>query len=169
MDIYIFRGKSATGKTTLTNLLSRKINAPVLRKDDIFDQLSKHETDIAVLNSASYDILAKQIQTCIDNQSDVIADVALQHTPSLKEFLGKIDFKDSTICRFFCDCSDDNVWIERWRARLKNPLPNQYFKSIDEIVGHYGRCEIEPLGGEIVLDSINSVDYLLDKIMETIR
>ena len=169
MNIYIFRGKSATGKTTLTNLLSRKINAPILRKDDIFDQLSKHENDIAVLNSASYDILAKQIQTCIDNQSDVIVDVALQQTPSLNEFLSKIDFKNSTIYRFFCDCSDDNIWLDRWRTRLKNPLPNQYFKSIDEIVEHYGKCEIEPLTGEVILDSVNSVDYLLDKIMETIR
>ena len=51
MNIYIFRGKSATGKTTLTNILSQKINIPVLRKDDIFDQLSKYEPDIAILNT----------------------------------------------------------------------------------------------------------------------
>ena len=168
MSIYIFRGKSATGKTTLTNLLSRKINVPVLRKDDIFDQLSKHENDIAILNSVSYDILARQIQTCIDNQSDVIVDVALQHTPSLNEFLSKIDFKHSMIYRFFCDCSDGNIWLERWRTRLKNPLPNQYFKSIDEIMEHYGKCEIEPLDREVILDSVNSVDYLVNKIMEII-
>ena len=139
-----------------------------MRKDDIFDKLSKHENDIAVLNSASYNILAKQIQTCIDNQSDVIVDVALQHTPSLSEFLSKIDFEDSIIYRFFCDCGDDNIWLERWRIRLENPLPNQYFKSIDEIVEHYSKCEIEPLAGEVILDSANSVDYLLDKIMEII-
>ena len=169
MNIYIFRGKSATGKTTLTNLLSRKLNIPVLRKDDIFDQLAEYETDIAILNSASYDILAKQIQTCIDNQSDVIVDVALQHTPSLNEFLRKINFKDGAIYRFFCDCSDNDLWLERWQTRLKNPLPNQYFKSIDEIVEHYGKCEIDPLHGEFILDSVNSVDYLLDKIVETIR
>ena len=169
MNIYIFRGKSATGKTTLTNMLSRKINLPVLRKDDIFDQLSKHETDIPVLNSASYDILAKQIQTCIDNQSDIIVDVALQHTPSLSEFLSKIDFEDSIIYRFFCDCGDDNIWLERWRIRLENPLPNQYFKSIDEIVEHYSKCEIEPLNDEIVLDSILPIEKLIDIVMGEIK
>ena len=84
MNIYIFRGKSATGKTALTNMLSEKINVPVLRKDDIFDRLAEYEADITVLNAASYDILAKQIQTCIDNKSDIIVDVALQHTPSLE-------------------------------------------------------------------------------------
>lgn len=169
MNIYIFRGKSATGKTTLTNILSQKLNVPVLRKDDIFDSLSKHEKDIGILNSASYDILAAQIQTCIDNQSDVIIDVALQHTPSLKTFLNKIDFGDSTIYRFFCDCSNDNIWLERWHERLKNPLPNQYFKSIDEIAEHYGKCEIKPLNGEIILDSIIPVDDLVDKITEEIK
>ena len=77
MNVYLFRGKSATGKTTLTNILSQRINVPVLHKDDIFDALSKHETDIAILNGASYDILARQIQNCIDNQSDIIIDIAL--------------------------------------------------------------------------------------------
>lgn len=169
MNIYIFRGKSATGKTTLTNILSKRLNIPILRKDDIFDLLSKYETDIGILNSASYDILAAQIQTCIDNQSDVIVDIALQHTPSLKTFLGKIDFKNSTVYRFFCDCSNNNIWLDRWRERLINPLPNQYFKSIDEITEHYGKCEIEPLNGEIVLDSIMAVDKLIDIIMEEIQ
>ena len=75
MNIYIFRGKSATGKTALTNMLSEKINVPVLRKDDIFDRLAEYEADISVLNAASYDILAKQIQTCIYNKSDIIVDV----------------------------------------------------------------------------------------------
>lgn len=166
MKIYIFRGKSATGKTTLTNILSQKLNVPILRKDDIFDALSQYQSDISILNSASYDILAKQIQTCIDNQSDVIVDVALQHTPSLKTFLRKIDFKSSTVHRFFCDCSNDDVWLERWRERLENPLPNQYFKSIDEIIEHYNKCDIKPSDDEIILDSILGVEKLINKVLE---
>lgn len=168
MNIYIFRGKSATGKTTLTNLLSNKINVPVLRKDDIFDTLSKYVSDISTLNGASYDILARQIQTCIDNNSDIIIDIALQDTKALETFLNKINLKNATIHRFFCDCSDTDIWLDRWKERLKNPLPNQYFKSIDEIAEHYGKCEIKPLNGEIVLDSIILVDELFGRIMEEI-
>lgn len=168
MNIYIFRGKSATGKTTLTNILSKKLNVPVLRKDDIFDALSNHESDTAILNSASYDILAKQIQTCIDNKTDIIVDIALGHTPSLKKFLSKIDSKDSTVHHFFCDCSDNDIWIDRWKVRLKNPMPNQYFKNINEIITYYDKCEIKPLNGEIVLDSIKSADELIDIITENI-
>ena len=73
------------------------------------------------------------------------------------------------VYRFFCDCSDDILWLDRWRERLKNPLPNQYFKSINEIVAHYSKCEIEPLNNEIILDSIIPVDDLFDKIMENIQ
>lgn len=69
-----------------------------------------------------------------DNQSDVIVDVALQHTPSLKTFLRKIDFK-----------------------------------SIDEIIEHYNRCDIKPSNDEVVLDSIFAVEELLNKIMEAIK
>ncbi len=168
MKIYIFRGKSATGKTTLSNILSKNINTPVLRKDDIFDELHKHEKYISVLNAASYDILARQIQTSIDNGTDIIVDIALQHTPSLNTFLNKIDFKNSTVYRFFCDCSDDEIWLDRWRERLKSPLPNQYFKSIDEIKEHYGRCKIEPQKEEIILDSVLPINKLYNIIMEEI-
>ena len=169
MNIYIFRGKSATGKTTLSNLLSRNINVPVLRKDDIFDELYKYEKNISILNAASYDILVKQIQTCIDNESDIIVDIALQHTPSLQTFLNKIDFKNSTVYRFFCDCSDDEIWLERWRKRLKKPVPNQYFKSIDDIVKHYDKCEIKSEAYEVVLDSVLSINELTDRITRCIN
>lgn len=168
MNIYLFRGKSATGKTTLSNILSQQINVPVLRKDDIFDAIFKHEKNISTLNSASYDILASQIQTCIDNGSDVIADIALCHTPSLLTFLNKIDFHNCNTYRFFCDCSDTKTWLERWSKRLSAPLPNQYFGSIDEIVKHYNKCDIAPQPSEIVLDSIFPVDNLITKIMEAI-
>ncbi len=166
MNIYIFRGKSATGKTTLTNLFSNKINVPVLRKDDIFDTLSNYVNDISTLNGASYDILARQVQTCIDNNSDIIIDIALQDTKALETFLNKIDFKNATVHRFFCDCSDNDMWLDRWKERLKNPLPNQYFKSIDEIVEHYSKCDIKPSDDEVVLDSILEVKELLNKVLE---
>ncbi len=169
MNIYIFRGKSATGKTTLTNLLSNEINVPVLRKDDIFDTMSNYVNDISILNSASYDILARQIHTCIDNNSDIIIDIALQDTKALETFLNKIDFKNSTVHRFFCDCSDNNIWLDRWRKRLKNPLPNQYFKNIDEIIEHYNKCDIRPSDDEVALDSVFEVEELLEKILEYIR
>ena len=52
---------------------------------------------------------------------------------------------------------------------MENPLPNQYFKSIEEIAEHYGCCEIEPIDDEIILDSILPVSKLIAIIMEGIK
>lgn len=50
-NIYFFRGKAATGKTTISNKLSKKINVPVLRKDDIFNKISKYIDDNSLNNN----------------------------------------------------------------------------------------------------------------------
>ena len=56
-NIIIFRGKAATGKTFITNYLCKKLNIPVIRKDDIYDSLSMYNVEHSLNNSATYDIL----------------------------------------------------------------------------------------------------------------
>jgi len=58
-SIYFFRGKAATGKTTITNILSKEINVAVLRKDDVFDVLLPYIGDNSNKNRITYDLLAK--------------------------------------------------------------------------------------------------------------
>ena len=79
--VIIFRGKAATGKTFVTNYLSKKLNIAVIRKDDIYDSLSMYNLEHSINNSATYDIIAKIIQTNIDIGSDVIVDISLAHNP----------------------------------------------------------------------------------------
>lgn len=56
--VYIFRGKAATGKTTLSNMLAEKLSIPVLRKDDIIDALkSSAISDRNIVNEICYNIL----------------------------------------------------------------------------------------------------------------
>ncbi len=166
--VYIFRGKAATGKTTITNQLSTKMNIAVLRKDDIFDKLSQHIMDQSQNNKVSYDILAELIQTSVNNKNDIIVDAGLSNTEGLKMFLSKINFKDSQVFYFLCDCSDNEMWIKRFDERFKNPKPNQYFKSADEIVIYYNNLQITLLNNEVVLDSSHNLDMIIDKIYEVI-
>ncbi|EPR12211.1 hypothetical protein [Ruminiclostridium papyrosolvens] len=65
-NIYFFRGKAATGKTTITDALSNKIKVSILRKDNIFDVISHYIDDNSINNSITYDLLAKMIQTNIN-------------------------------------------------------------------------------------------------------
>lgn len=167
-NIYFFRGKAATGKTTITNIVSSKINVPVLRKDDIFDVLSNYLKDNSQNNSISYDLLSKLIQTNINNNTDIIVDIGLSNTNEWRKFQSKLDFKDCRTFTFLCDCSDLDIWKMRFIGRLKNPTPNQYFKTIEEVIAYYEKSEIELLDNEYYVDSSDSIENILGFIYEKV-
>lgn len=168
-NLYIFRGKSATGKTLLTSLLSKELNICVLRKDDIFDPLSVYLDNNSINNKACYDILASIVQKSIDNNVDAILDISLPHNEYYKLFLSKINFKDTKVFSFLCDCSNEELWLSRWIKRLENPLPNQYFKSLEEIKNHYSKMDIALMGNECYIDSIYDAEQLLSEIYSFIE
>lgn len=163
-NIYFFRGKAATGKTTITNRLSTVLNVSILRKDDIFDSISKFIEDPEKKHSISYEVLANLIQTNVDNKTDIIIDVGLSDTRQLKGFISKINFRESNILYFLCDCSDLEVWKNRFIERLKNPTPNQYFTNVDEIVDRYRGSVIELLTNEFYIDSSNELEETMKAI-----
>lgn len=74
-SIYFFRGEAATGKTTITNILSKEIKVAVLRKDDLFDVLTQYIDKILDNNRMSYDLLAQLIQTNINKNTNLIVDI----------------------------------------------------------------------------------------------
>lgn len=167
-NLYIFRGKSATGKTLLSSMLSKKLNIFVLRKDDIFDPLSVHLSNNSINNSACYDILASITQKNIDNKVDVIIDIALPHNEYYNMFLSKLNLNDVKVFSFLCDCSDEELWLSRWEKRFENPLPNQHFESLEEIKNHYSKMNISLMENECYIDSIHDTEKLLSKILSFI-
>jgi predicted ABC-type ATPase len=164
--LFLFRGKAATGKTTITNLLSRELNVSVLRKDDIYDEFSKYNLEYSQKNEASYDILAKLIQTNIDNNCDLIIDIGLSHNPYLEQFLLKINLKKSRLLKFICVCSNEKEWEERIRKRLSIPHPNQLFKSVKEAKDYYTKQISTPLENETVLNSSDDIEVIIKKILK---
>lgn len=167
-DLYIFRGKAATGKTLLSNLLSKNLKICVLRKDDIFDPLSPY-IDNSINNNICYDVLASLVQNNIKNGVDIILDIALAHSEYYKLFLSKLDLKDTKVLSFLCDCSDEAVWLARWDERLKNPSPNQYFTSNEEIKNHYAKMDISLFQNEYLLDSVKTKEQLLNEVFSVIN
>lgn len=167
-SVYIFRGKSATGKTTLSSILSRHLNIAVLRKDDIFDPLSTH-LDNQTNSRACYDILASMLSANISAGADVIVDIALPHNPHYMKFLSKIDFREHRPISFLCGCSDERLLLSRWERRLKNPLPNQFYQSIDAINAHYASMDIAPLPGEVCFDSARNLEDLKLDLFEKVE
>lgn len=167
--IFLFRGKAATGKTTITDLLGRKLNIPVLRKDDIYDELSKYDFEHSQKNESSYNILARLIQTNINNNCDLIIDISLSHNSYLEQFLSKINFNKSRLFKFLCICSNQQEWEKRIEKRLSNPTPNQLFESAKEATRYYSKQTSAPFKNETILDSSKDIEIIMKKIKKILQ
>lgn len=168
-SIYFFRGKAATGKTTITNILSKEIHVAVLRKDDVFDVLSQDIEDNLDKNRISYDLLSKLIQTNINNNTDLIVDIGLYNNTHWHTFQSKINYQECRVYNFLCDCTDRPILESRIKERLNNPTPNQYFKSIEQAEFHYDYSDMKLLEHEYYIDSCNSLEEILDYIRKVIN
>ena len=155
--VCIFRGKAATGKTTLSNMLAEKLSIPVIRKDDVVDALksSKNIEKSSINNEVCYNILYKIIQTNLDLHTDFILDIALGDRNNATAFFNRLDFNGSRVVKFFLDCTDEKEWLRRHEERMKNPLPHQSFQSLEHLLEHYKNADIRPFTDEHIIDSAN--------------
>jgi hypothetical protein len=169
--VYIFRGKAATGKSTLANLLSKELSVAVICKDDVVDALkTTSDIDNNLLNNAiCYNILQRIIQTNLDLGVDLILDVALGDRKNATWFFNRLDFKGNRVVKFFTVCSDDNEWQKRHFERISNPLPHQSFKSFEHVVEHYKSRDVNPFEDEHIVDTSNSIERCFGNIIETIN
>ena len=55
--IILFRGRAGTGKSTLSNELAKRINVPVLHKDDIYDTVAGFVKEHGSRNKICFDFL----------------------------------------------------------------------------------------------------------------
>ena len=170
-NVYVFRGKAATGKTTLSNMLAKELLIPVIRKDDVVDALKMtQETNKELVNNkVCYNILYKIIQTNFDLNVDLILDIALGDRNNAKFFFDRLDFKDYKIVSFFLTCNDENEWRRRHEERIRNPLPNQVFKSFNHVVEHYKDADFKPFEHEHVIDTANSLESSFEEIMKIVN
>ena len=170
-NVYIFRGKAATGKTTLSNLIARELSIPVFRKDDIVDALktSKNISKESINNEVCYNILYRMIQTNLDLKTDFILDIALGDRKNAEWFFKRLSFHNNKVIRFFLDCSDENEWKRRHMERLQNPQPNQSFQSFEHVLEHYRNSDTNPFEDEYVVDSVDTVEKSFTEIMKIIN
>ena len=170
-NVYIFLGKAATGKTTLTNMLAKELLIPVICKDDVVDALKMDEiTDKSLINNrVCYNILCKMIQTNLNLGIDIILDIALGDRNNFKTFSERLDFKDNKIIAFFTICSNENEWRRRHEERIKNPKPHQSFKSFEHVVEHYKNADFTPFEHEHIIDTADTIENNFSEILRIIN
>lgn len=119
--ILFFRGKAATGKSTVAKIISNHRNFNVLSKDSMFDELLTQGLDWSAANTLAYDKLAESIQVCHDSELDVIVDLGLAHTPYFTKFFNKMKLDLEKVRLFLFVCSNNEIWEERIAKRVYNP------------------------------------------------
>lgn len=168
--VIIFRGKAATGKSLIANIISDNLNIEIVSKDSVFDLLLEEGYSWNDANDTAYDKLVSIIQKNHDNGDDVIVDIGMAHTEYFEQFMSKMTLCVKKTKKFLFICSDDKEWEERINKRILNSdVPNQAFKSIEEAKKHYEKYNIIPQNNEVIIDSALSIDNIHSRILKEIN
>lgn len=162
--IYFFRGKAATGKSTLALAIQNTREIEILSKDCFYDAFLREGQSTSEATSNAYEALAKAIDHYHSKGLDAIVDIGLAHKPYFEAFLSKLSLTHYQSYLFIC--SDDALWESRIRARIDYPTaPNQLFKTVEEAIKHYAAYDISALINEHIIDSAMPLDKGLEQFL----
>jgi tRNA uridine 5-carbamoylmethylation protein Kti12 len=165
MKLILFRGRPGTGKTYLSNLLSTRINAPILRKDDIYDIISAVVPEHQVRNKVTYELLYAILTTNKHHQPTFILDFPFQLAEDIAALKTFCNCHHVTLKSMLVTCSDENLWNARINRRAESPVPNQLIADFEELRRRYPDLQLQPDAGELVIDTVRSAESILDKVL----
>lgn len=168
MKIILFRGRPGTGKTTLSNAFAKMCHFPIFRKDDIYDSLYLHLDEHDKRSKLSYEILYKILETNLNNNSTFILDFPFQNSADYSIIEKWTTERNINFKSILVTCSDEKLWAERFNIRAENPAPNQLITNFDELKEHYVTLQIDPEQGELVVDTVESVESNILRVVEFI-
>ncbi len=166
--IILFRGRQGVGKSVVSSAFSKQENLLVLRKDDIYDASSTYVADLTVRSKIGYDSLFKILESNIDSGTSLLLDYPFQINEDVRHLRKWCEDRGLLLYTVLVTCSDRTIWRNRLSERAKNPTPNQIITDLDELERNYGGLDIMPLENEIVVDTVDSIEIILEKIQNQI-
>jgi Cdc6-like AAA superfamily ATPase len=154
--ICIIRGRPGAGKTTLSHELSKKLNAVILRKDDIYDAFPPSVAEHQSKNKVCYDSLFKILESNRETNASFIIDYPFQKNEDLlsfKKWLSKKGFNSKFL----------------FINSLNEKKSDQSLADFDQLKSHYDDLKIEPIEGELLLDSANRIESLIEEAVKQIQ
>ncbi|CAG7615565.1 AAA family ATPase [Paenibacillus allorhizosphaerae] len=163
-EVILLRGRPGVGKTTISDRLGPMLNVPIIRKDDFYDVISDYNDNHEQRNKVSYGILFRLLQTNASTNMRYILDFPFNKEEEMNHFKLWLESRDYGLKSILCTCSDEKIWAERFNKRKSNPLPNQLITDFDELKSYYKVLSIQPMDGELVIDTVESMDSIMDQI-----
>jgi adenylate kinase family enzyme len=164
--VILFRGKPGVGKTTTSNAVSKLLNIAILRKDDIYDGISRNVTDHEIRNQICDVLLKNLIKTNIENNCDIIVDNSCHYINQFQDFKKWVEIQNGELKSILIICSNEETWKNRFSKRKLNPKPNNIITDFETLKEHYGSLKTESVEGELMLDSINEMEWLTQKTVQ---
>jgi adenylate kinase family enzyme len=168
MKIILFRGRPASGKTTISKALSLQLGLPVIHKDDIYDSLVPFIADHAARNKAAHDILYAMLESNAHADSTIILDFPFQNAADFSVIESWCAHHQATLKSVLVTCTNESLWRERLILRSQHPLPNQMIYDFDELKGRYGSMHVEPHSSELLVDSALPLDGNIQHVIDYI-
>lgn len=165
--IIIVTGALATGKSTYSNILSKRYNIPVLNKDDIKEKLSdifgfSNREENLKLSHATYEVMKYSLNKTIESNSSIILEANF-HTEEVEELVKILD-SSSYDYIFLVLSADIDILYDRYIKRSKenrHPCHLSGIKSYDEFKNYIEiNNEIEYPTNNI---RINANDFSFEK------
>jgi len=168
MKIILFRGRPASGKTTISKALGLRMALPVIHKDDIYDSLSSVIAEHSIRNKAAHDILFSILESNTHANATVILDFPFQNSADFSIIESWCAQHKVILKSVLVTCTNEHLWRERLILRSQHPLPNQLIYDFDELKKRYGSMHVEPHPSELLIDSAllleDSIRHIIDYV-----
>lgn len=165
-EVILLRGRPGVGKTTVSNSLQARLHVPIIRKDDIYDAVAGYNDSHELRNRMSYDILYNMLETNRLLHGRVILDFPFNRAEDMRRFDERVREQGLSLRPILCVCSDERIWAERFEARKLAPRPNQLITDFEELKRHYGDLSIDPIEGELIVDTVENIGAILERILD---
>ncbi|OPA75096.1 hypothetical protein BVG16_21020 [Paenibacillus selenitireducens] len=168
-DIILFRGRPGVGKTTISDQLSSQLHIPIIRKDDFYDVIAGYHDDHEQRNKVSYGILFRLLESNKKMNGSFILDFPFNQEEDMNRFSNWLKEHNYDLKSVLCICSNEKIWAERFNVRCINPKPNQLITDFLELKKYYVDLSIKPFEGELVVDTIDKLETIMNKITNYIN
>lgn len=160
--LILLRGKPGTGKSTLANVLGRRMRAAVIDKDDIKDVLDARYRDEFV-GGMTYDIMLRIADRCLAQGVSVICDSPLAFPDLHQRALAIAARHGMPVRTVRLQCSDLDQWRERIEARKGSDMPQHRIATFEDARLHAPERYHVP--DELVVDTSNPIDQTVASIL----